>query len=132
MDYKYFIKVENEKIVGTYSGPNNNTIQEESLIKEGYIEIPYEQSIYLNSMKPLKYVNGEVLVDEEQVLKDSQLEELYNQYNFIYSQLQSTDYITCKIVEGVATKEDYQDILDQRVEWRKQINELQKEIDKLK
>lgn len=132
MDYKYFIKVENEKIVGTYSGPSNNTLQEESLIKEGYIEIPYEQSIYLNSMKPLKYVNGEVLVDEEQVLKDSQLEELYNQYNFVYSQLQSTDYITCKIVEGVATKEDYQDILDQRVEWRKQINELQKEIDKLK
>lgn len=132
MDYKYFIKVENEKIVGTYSGPSDNTIQEENLIKEGYIEIPYEQSIYLNSMKPLKYVNGEVLIDEEQVLKDSQLEELYNQYNFVYSQLQSTDYVACKIAEGASTKEEYQDILDQRVEWRKQINELQEEIDKLK
>ena len=39
--------------------------------------------------------------------------------------LRDTDYVTIKIAEGVATKEDYVDILEQRSAWRAEINELE-------
>ena len=41
--------------------------------------------------------------------------------------LLNTDYIACKIAEGVATKEEYKDILIQRQLWREEINKLTKE-----
>lgn len=40
--------------------------------------------------------------------------------------LSNTDYIACKIAEGSATKEEYTDIIAQRQEWRKEINEIEK------
>ena len=39
--------------------------------------------------------------------------------------LQDTDYVTIKIAEGVATKEEYAEILEQRSAWRAEINELE-------
>lgn len=39
--------------------------------------------------------------------------------------LRDTDYVVAKIAEGVATKEEYADVLADRVEWRKMINELE-------
>lgn len=39
--------------------------------------------------------------------------------------LRDTDYVTIKIAEGVATKEEYADILEQRSAWRAEINELE-------
>ena len=41
--------------------------------------------------------------------------------------LAETDYIACKIAEGVATKEEYADIIEQRQVWRKEINLLEQE-----
>jgi hypothetical protein len=40
------------------------------------------------------------------------------------AQLASTDYICCKIVEGVSTPADYADVLAQRQTWRAQIDAL--------
>ena len=40
--------------------------------------------------------------------------------------LAETDYIACKIAEGVATKEEYAEAIEQRQLWRKEINELQR------
>lgn len=39
--------------------------------------------------------------------------------------LRDTDYVTIKIAEGVSTKEEYADILEQRSAWRAEINELE-------
>lgn len=39
--------------------------------------------------------------------------------------LADTDYISCKIADGAATREEYADILAQRQEWRKEINKLE-------
>lgn len=39
--------------------------------------------------------------------------------------LRDTDYVIAKIAEGVATKEEYADVLANRAEWRKKINELE-------
>ena len=40
--------------------------------------------------------------------------------------LAETDYIACKIAEGVATKEEYAEAIEQRQIWREEINELQR------
>lgn len=40
--------------------------------------------------------------------------------------LADTDYIACKIAEGVATWEEYSEILAQRQGWRNEINKLEK------
>ena len=45
----------------------------------------------------------------------------------LQKKLQDTDYVTIKIAEGVAAKEDYADILAQREEWRNEINSLEAE-----
>ena len=39
--------------------------------------------------------------------------------------LAETDYIVIKIAEGVATQEEYADVLAKRKEWRAEINELE-------
>lgn len=39
--------------------------------------------------------------------------------------LASTDYCILKISEGAATIDDYAEVIAQRAEWRKQINELE-------
>lgn len=44
----------------------------------------------------------------------------------LYSYLKDTDYVSIKIAEGAATKEDYATILEKRAEARKRINELEK------
>lgn len=49
---------------------------------------------------------------------DIQIEELKKK-------LDDTDYIACKLAEGVATVEEYSDIIKQRQQWRKEINELE-------
>ena len=39
--------------------------------------------------------------------------------------LADTDYISCKIADGVATREEYAEILAQRQAWRNEINKLE-------
>lgn len=40
-------------------------------------------------------------------------------------QLAETDYITAKIAEGAATREEYADVITQRQAWRDEINKLE-------
>lgn len=45
--------------------------------------------------------------------------------------LTATDYIAAKIAEGKATKSEYADKIDERQQWRDDINAAQAEIDRL-
>ena len=45
--------------------------------------------------------------------------------------LQNTDYIALKIAEGVATTEEYTELLAKRAEWRVRINELEELLEQL-
>ena len=47
------------------------------------------------------------------------------------SRLSATDYIDNKIVEKVATIEDYADKIAERQEWRNEINAAQEKIERL-
>lgn len=44
--------------------------------------------------------------------------------------LADTDYVVVKIAEGVATKEEYADVIAQRQVWRDEINVLESKIEK--
>lgn len=45
--------------------------------------------------------------------------------------LTATDYIAAKIAEGKATKAEYADKIDERQQWRDDINAAQSEINRL-
>lgn len=45
--------------------------------------------------------------------------------------LKSTDYIAAKIAEGAATREEYAEKIQQRQQWRADINAAQAEIDRI-
>ena len=42
--------------------------------------------------------------------------------------LRDTDYMIIKIVEGASTFEDYKDKIEQRNLWRKEINDLEEQL----
>lgn len=47
------------------------------------------------------------------------------------SKLKETDYVAAKIAEGVATQEEYAEVLAERRKARKQINDAQAELERL-
>ena len=71
-------------------------------------------------------VNNELVIIEDvlepipEVPKEMQIAELKQK-------LTDTDYVACKIAEGVATKEEYAEIIAQRQAWREEINKLESE-----
>ena len=58
-------------------------------------------------------------------VEQERIAEINAEITELKAKLDSTDYVVTKIAEGVSTKEDYADVLLQRQEWRKQINELE-------
>lgn len=47
------------------------------------------------------------------------------------ARLESTDYIAAKIAEGASKKSDYSETIQQRAQWRQDINDAQAEIARL-
>lgn len=58
----------------------------------------------------------------------SLLNEQYKIINEREALLKSTDYIAAKIAEGKATKTEYKEKIEQRQQWRDQINAAKEEI----
>lgn len=74
-------------------------------------------------MKIRTVVNGKIkeieMPEEEYTIPvELQIQELKQK-------LSETDYIACKIAEGVAAAEEYAGMIQQRQEWRKEINKLE-------
>lgn len=60
----------------------------------------------------------------EKTQDEKDLEAAQQQEQQLMQKLRDTDYVAAKLAEGVATKEEYSDVLAQRAEWREQINGL--------
>ena len=80
-----------------------------------------------------KIINGKVVVitEEEKNALQKEVADFINtaEYksiciNELKQKLADTDYIACKIAEGVATAEEYAEELKQRQIWREEINRL--------
>ena len=81
----------------------------------------------------VRVINGELfygLTDDEK--KQQRIGELEKGISDDKKELGDTDYVTIKIAEGVATKEEYEAVLKEREELREEIRRLQKELDELR
>lgn len=82
-----------------------------------------------------KWLNGEIVeMTEEEIAEMSTHNtfEILADIDILKQNLVDTDYVIIKIAEGVATKEDYADIIAQRQVWRARINELQTQLEQMK
>lgn len=71
-----------------------------------------------------RLIDGKIFLgktDEEKSREDA-----IEKIRMLKLKLSETDYIALKIIEGVATKEDYAEKISQRQSWRREINELEK------
>ena len=74
-------------------------------------------------------------ISENGIVREMTAEEIANihqvdnltQISELKQKLAETDYIACKIAEGVATKEEYAEQIKQRQLWREEINRIEKE-----
>lgn len=64
--------------------------------------------------------------------KDKQIIEIKNSINILKQNLSNTDYLAIKYSEGELSEEEYLPIREERRNWRKQINELEEEINSIK
>lgn len=86
-----------------------------------------EENIFINSveidelpneeLKSLYVENNELKVDEQKAKKLYEIE-------FLKEQLLRTDYVVIKIAEGVATKEEYKDAIEERQKIREKIKQI--------
>lgn len=61
------------------------------------------------------------VTEEEYLQREPEKERQIAQYK---KMLNDTDYIACKIAEGVCDKSEYEDMLANRSSWRARINEI--------
>lgn len=107
----------------------------ESKEEEGHYETVKE---YPNGGKDVRWVVDKPAVqaieawDEYEEIKryvkftDSELAQ--NRITELKNLLLETDYHIFKIVEGAATQSECKEIIDQRAQWRKEINELEEQL----
>ena len=81
------------------------------------------------------YINGKYveITEEDKIrLELEQAEyEKTNEYKLskvaeLKQKLEETDYVACKIAEGAATIKEYANELQQRQQWREEINRLER------
>lgn len=69
-------------------------------------------------------INGKVkLIDVPDITEEVSIE---LQIDELKQKLADTDYIACKIAEGAATIKEYANELQQRQQWREEINRLER------
>lgn len=122
---RYFIKIDGKKVIEWQKGYFTDDGAQE-LIKAGFIEV--EDGELLDGDTSLMYENGALAINDAEVKKQEQRQELRKEMDALTINLINTDYVVVKIAEGVATKKDYADVLKDRAEWRKRINEIQAEL----
>lgn len=90
-----------------------------------YIEVDDIPEEVFNNAAFYDYINGEFIFNEEKKEKINSLIRINNRIEELKKNLESTDYVIIKIAEGVATKEEYAEIIKLRSEWRNEINQLE-------
>lgn len=68
--------------------------------------------------------------EQEKVEHQGEVEQALQRVEALKAELAATDYVSCKIAEGVATVEEYASVINRRQEVRAEINELEELIKK--
>ena len=80
----------------------------------------------------VRVINGKLfygLTDEEK--KQQRIQELHQKIEKNKRELSETDYVVIKIYEGVATREEYEEVLQRREQLRIEINNWEAELKEL-
>ena len=109
-----YLGVQNDNIVLV---ANSRERLESSLCKFDKIIETQEEYILYNGRYVLKEEAEALKLKEQRELRIKELKNL----------LAKSDYVVLKIAEGVATREDYENILSDRQSWRDEINKLEAE-----
>ena len=89
-------------------------------------ELEYTDEELRDNFGLLRIINGHVVMGlTEEEKRDKKLAASY-EISLLKSKLSETDYVACKIAEGDATPEEYADVLANRRNWRKRVDELMK------
>lgn len=91
------------------------------------IDDPYSIHIGID-----KFINGELVKDEEMYNKRKSVFEKYEMIRKCKMNLDESDYKLFKYLDGALSYEEYEMTKTQRQAWRDEINRLEKEIDELK
>lgn len=105
----YYAFIKNERIDGK---------GECRQLTQGVINYEISEAVY-NDLERYMW-NGESVVENPNYQPDHK-EEIEQ----LKAYLAATDYVVIKIAEGVATAEQYADVIAQRQQWRARINELE-------
>lgn len=139
---KHYVKTDaNGNIIDGWSdGPHNNrTVTEDDILindKGGYqfrlFPDGEENPMLFDEYRiPLYKLNGEKVIkrDSEEIESARRIiaEKQRNSARIaeLKRKLEDTDYAVIKIAEGAATQEEYAEVIEQREEWRKEINKLE-------
>lgn len=126
----------NENGLLEYAPKNKNGISNwinniEMVLSEGYLpvrEIDISEDQVIVGYQVLDgYITPiiENIPETEQEPELTEEDKTKNRIWEIKAQLAASDYVVIKIAEGVATADEYADILALRKEWRTEINELE-------
>lgn len=115
-----------EWVIDTPEKGHWKTIDEDGQEIETPIEIP-DDAPHEIDIEDIENVYEYVLFTESELL-DIAKAKLNAQIEDFKQQLRDTDYTVIKILEGVATWDDYKGIKTQRQGWRQSINELEEEL----
>jgi len=119
---------------------NEETGEETVIGQDYYIDVHVVYSSRFSVPSDYKeYKNRDYLFDtnntidiigltQEQIDNNSTIKEKEDRIKELKKYLTDTDYVVIKIAEGAATTEEYQDIIDQRVSARNEINTLENDI----
>lgn len=87
-------------------------------------DVEYYVSIGMTEQEVEEAYNGQWYL--KGYAPDKPLEEIKaERISELKTKLAETDYVVIKIAEGEATRDDYEDVLNQRQAWRNEINELE-------
>lgn len=141
---KHYVRIDknNNIVEGWSNGPHNNRpVTEEDILindKGGYQfrliidgELTEENPPLFDGMTmiPLYKLDGEKVVKRDSEDIEAEKEAIAEKQRIsariaeLKRNLSDTDYAVIKIAEGAATQEEYADVIQQREEWRKEINE---------
>ena len=107
-----FVDDDKERLINTLMFLPDYTEEDIKEVEDDDLELAYTGDTYLKGYAPEK---PQSLINQERIKE-------------LKKNLSKTDYITAKIAEGAATKEEYADVIAQRQAWRDEINELEKNI----
>lgn len=118
----------------------DNEDEAQNLLSQGAYEIPSDEVERIfgdraNWVSPLTTVvseDGKTILSFTPPSGSSEAQKAKVRIKELKANLSATDYAITKIAEGVATKDDYAEVLKDRASWRSEINELEKVIDESK